>query len=589
MKKVFLIFVTITLLFLGSKHSYAEQGSDDEVFIPLEVLILRKISNSQDEYEISRFDTSAQNSGAYQNLEGTIILPSHNSDWKPIVGISHSAFRDLGWKGTLVIPPTYKFTEQLSFAGNNFSSLIANSLITVHGGSFLNNDLEYVEMENVESIKFNAFMNNKLKELDLPKLETIEMSAFQQNELRVINLPSMKILEDLVFSGNPNIETFTIGNKLESSQYYSFEGALKVAGYNNLFDIIATNVGRNVFDYKNHVVYNFNKDTLEEDFIEPGKDQEIITSVNGEYHVGISFSHDHKWYCADGYVPMMDSSVYDIIRDVHTVYIVEQGPDVKYAQYEFNTAPTDYQYSYDAELISKVIYQLENNFNVDKSIGQEILWLLNSNSELLNVHLNSDNLINLVEKTSRYGRLIKKISENELLDILTNAVDDTRSFSNSSFAYLADNDYNYHDSSQSLFTPGEPIEEEIPLVPLEPSKPNIPLTPLEPSKPKIQLVPLEPSKPNIPLVPIDPIDPNIPLIPLEPANPNTPLIPVTPENPGIPTDRDKPIFQKKPGVSDSQTPPTLPNTGKKNTVTGISIGLLAVGCLFVYLEKKNNF
>ena len=85
--------------------------------------------------------------------------------------------------------------------------------------------------------------------------------------------------------------------------------------------------------------------------------------------------------------------------------------------------------------------------------------------------------------------------------------------------------------------PEEPLEPdvpELPLVPEEPLEPDVPELPLVPLEPDVPDEPEVPDEPLVPLEPEVPEEPDEPLEPDVPELPDVPLLPEEPEEPSVP-------------------------------------------------------
>mgnify|MGYP000942709684 CR=1 FL=1 len=91
----------------------------------------------------------------------------------------------------------------------------------------------------------------------------------------------------------------------------------------------------------------------------------------------------------------------------------------------------------------------------------------------------------------------------------------------------------------NIESPDEPLEPELPDVPLDPDVPLVPAVPDEPPEPD---VPLDPELPAVPDEPLDPLEPEDPLVPDEP------LVPLVPDVPDVIAENETPFIINVPFV-----------------------------------------
>ena len=157
--------------------------------------------------------------------------------------IQKGAFKESGIIGTLTLPKGYNLVYDEAFSGNSISELIAPELWNVGKNSFSNNIIETLYVPSLSSVSSEAFMNNRISgKLQLENLTTISgPRAFMNNNIEELELNSVNSIPVGTFRNNElkNVSLEKVGS-ISSNSF--LENNIE-----NLYAPNVTDVGSNAF------------------------------------------------------------------------------------------------------------------------------------------------------------------------------------------------------------------------------------------------------------------------------------------------------------------------------------------------------
>lgn len=159
------------------------------------------------------------------------------------ISIEEGAFKDTGIIGTLTLPNDYTEVGDHAFSENSITELVAPELRNVGKNSFSNNIIETLYVPSLKSVSSEAFMNNRISgKLQLENLTTISgPRAFMNNNIEELELNSVNSIPVGTFRNNElkNVSLEKVGS-ISSNSF--LENKIE-----NLYAPNVTDVGSNAF------------------------------------------------------------------------------------------------------------------------------------------------------------------------------------------------------------------------------------------------------------------------------------------------------------------------------------------------------
>lgn len=287
---IFIFVFMISSLFAANRTVAANNDYTliDENYLTLEL----KEVGGVEQYSIRRIKAGVT------LPSGNLEIPSHVNGI-PITSIGDSAFRDSGVIGKLKLSDSLKTIEVAAFQNNGITSVIAPGVTHIEDWAFSENTIVTADLPEVVEIGLMAFSHNQIKALNLPNatfvgraafeyngikefnapsLVHVDIESFKGNHIESLNLPSLEFADNgafdsnlltsvvapklkristYTFSNNPDLKTINVSNKLEGIDFYSFFNNKLIEEFPTMFNITASEVEANVFDWDSYVVYNF--------------------------------------------------------------------------------------------------------------------------------------------------------------------------------------------------------------------------------------------------------------------------------------------------------------------------------------------
>lgn len=408
------------------------------------------------------------------------------------------SFSGKGIKGHLTIPENYVIRSE-AFKGNSITGLTipevttigkeafmdneiegtieANKLRSLGVRAFMNNKINKVVMDNLESVPTGAFRNNMIQEVSIEKAYSVGQNAFANNKIEKLNASNLEVVREFGFSGN-ELDSFHTNKDVVFSKnsFNNNPGSYNYMGYFPVFSTATTE--KNKIDKEAKIIINPTDNFVEDKKNELEKENQVYLYRTKQdkdlYGYAVAQDdYDNFYYCVDEYT-LFTSGVFQRMPIKNTVYVVQHGNNkesdlpVQKQIVSIDKEPENYEMGYESDLVSKLIYHSNEMIN-EKGLEREnnvtikLLHAVVSNLEVKDVVLTSSNVLEHIKDTSNYQRIIDIFGKDFVDELFSRIKKDNRNYTPATYLEYVDNELNYDgvELSQAVIKPGEPISEKI--------------------------------------------------------------------------------------------------------------------------------